>query len=144
MTSAGRPDPAAYTGTYDTSECGGSDEALAHIEGVSAVFDIAAAQDLAYALRSMDPSDTAVSPNLVQTSPGLTVNRGDPGEDQRRVTAAAARAREQLHAMGYEIDPVRGVIRPPPDHSRPWMNAAASLGPAVVVEENPARDRSAG
>ena len=138
-----RPDPAAYTGTYDTSECGGSDEKHAHVEGISAVFDIAAAQDMTFALRSMDPVDTAIPPNLVQTSPGLTVNRGDPDGDRKRVTAAAARAHDHLRDMGYEIDPVKGVASYA-DHSRSWRNQAASLGPAVVVEDDPNRDRSAG
>ena len=141
MTDRFRPDPAAHVGTYDTSECGGFDEAHAHITGVSAVFDIAAAQDLTWALRAMDPADTSVPPNLVQTSPGLTVNRGDPDADRIRVTAAAQRSHDELRAMGYEIDPERGVILDK-DHSRPWMNTAASLGPATTVDES--TDRSAG
>ena len=135
------PDPSAMTGTYDTSETAGPGAPHTELRGVTAAFDRARATDLAWALRAMDPDDEAVSPNVVQTSPGLTVNRGDPDEDKRRVTAAAGRAREQLEQAGMEVDPVTGAIRTR-DHSAPWLNHATSMGPMVTVEET--TDRSAG
>jgi hypothetical protein len=135
------PSLAAITGTYDTSDTGGITTTLAHIENTTLAFRVARAHDLAFALRSMDADDEEIPPNLVQTSPGLTVNRGDPDGDQRRVTGAARRTREELAAMGYEIDPVRGVVASR-DFQHPWAGAAASLGPAVEVPEQ--QDRSAG
>jgi hypothetical protein len=135
------PDPSAMTGTYDTSETAGPNAPHTELRGVTAAFDRARATDLAWALRAMDPDDEAVSPNVVQTSPGLTVNRGDPDEDKRRVSAAADRAREQLEQAGLEVDPVTGAIRTR-DHSAPWRNHATSMGPMVTVEET--TDRSAG
>lgn len=141
MASRNAPDPSLMTGTYDTSDTAGPDAPHTELRGVTAAFDVARAGDLAWALRAMDPDDEAVSPNVVQTSPGLTVNRGDPDGDRQRVTAAAERARRALEAAGYEVDPQTGAVRAR-DHSAPWMNHAASLGPMVTVEEN--TDRSAG
>jgi hypothetical protein len=135
------PDPAAMTGTYDTTETAGPDAPHTELRGVTAAFDRARATDLAWALRAMDPEDEQVSPNVVQTSPGLTVNRGDPDEDKRRVSAAAQRAREHLEQAGLEVDPVSGAVRTR-DHSAPWMNQASSLGPMVTVDDT--SDRSAG
>lgn len=135
------PDPSLMTGTYDTSETAGPGAAHTELRGVTAAFDVARAGDLAWALRAMDPDDEDVSPNVVNTSPGLTVNRGDPDGDRSRVAAAAERARRALEEAGYEVDPKTGVVRAR-DHSAPWMNHAASLGPMTVVEDNP--DRSAG
>jgi hypothetical protein len=89
----------------------------------------------------MDPADEAVSSNIVQTSPGLTVNRGDPDGDRQRVTAAAARARQALEEAGMELDPVSGAVRWR-DHTAPWSNHAAAIGPMTVVDDN--TDRSAG
>lgn len=135
------PDPSAMTGTYDTSETAGPGAPHTELRGVTAAFDVARVTDLAWALRAMDPEDEQVSPNVVQTSPGLTVNRGDPDEDRRRVTAAAARARQALEAAGLEVDPVTGTVRSK-DHAAPWMTHPSGLGPMVTVEET--TDRSAG
>jgi len=135
------PDHAAMTGTYDTSDTAGPDAPHTELRGVTAAFDLARASDLAWALRGMDPSDEAVSSNIVQTSPGLTVNRGDPDGDRARVTAAAARARQALEEAGMELDPVSGAIRWR-DHTAPWQNHAAAIGPMTVVDDN--TDRSAG
>lgn len=135
------PDPAAMTGTYDTSETAGPGAPHTELRGVTAAFDLARATDLAWALRAMDPEDEGVSPNVVQTSPGLTVNRGDPDGDKLRVSAAAQRAREALEQAGLEVDPVTGRVTAR-DHSAPWMNHAANLGPMTTVDET--TDRSAG
>lgn len=141
MTYRNAPDPAAMTGTYDTSDTAGPDAPHTALRGVTEAFNMAEASDLAWALRAMDPEDQAVSPNVVQTSPGLTVNRGDPDEDKRRVAAAAERARRLLEASGLEVDPVSGQIRTR-DHSAPWLNHASSVGPMTTVNET--TDRSAG
>lgn len=135
------PDHSAMTGTYDTTDTAGPGAQHTELRGVTSAFDIARAADLAWALRAMDPDDDAVSPNVVQTSPGLSVNRGDPDEDRRRVTAAAQRAREALEREGLEVDPVSGAVRTR-DHSAAWQNHAASLGPMTTVDEQ--TDRSAG
>lgn len=135
-----RPDPRAMTGTYDTSETGGAGAPHADLRGVAAAFDIAAAGDLAYALRSMNEDDLAVPPNLVQTSPGLTVNRGDPDGDRQRITRAAERARANLNAAGLDVDPVTGAVHTV--HTQAWQNHAKALGAMTQVEEN--TDRSAG
>jgi len=137
----GKPDPHAMTGFYDTSETGGNGASHARLTGVSPVFDRARASDLAIALRAMDPADEAVSPSHVQTSPGLTVNRGDPDEDRRRITAAAERARDGLAGQGLDVDPVTGALVPL-DLTAAWTNHAKSLGPMVQVDDQ--TDRSAG
>lgn len=136
------PDPAALVGNLDTSETAGAGAPHARIEGITAVFDVARATDLAWALRAMDESDLAVPPNLVQTSPGLTVNRGDPDGDRRRVTADAERTHAALREQGMDVDPLTGQVTRR-DHTHPWRNHAASLGPMTVVDDQPA-DRSAG
>lgn len=136
------PDPHAMSGFYDTSETGGNGNRQAQLTGVSQVFDRQRAADLAWALRAMDVEDEDVPPNLVQTSPGLTVNRGDPDEDRRRITAAAAKTRQALLDAGYDVDPATGAITTR-DHSEAWRNHARSgLGPMVQVDEQ--TDRSAG
>jgi hypothetical protein len=135
------PDPSLMTGTYDTSDTAGPGAPHTELRGVTAAFDVARAGDLAWALRAMDPEDEAVSPNVVQTSPGLTVNRGDPDEDRRRITAAAGRAREAVEAAGLEVNPATGEVRTR-DHSAPWLNHATSMGPMTTVEDT--TDRSAG
>jgi hypothetical protein len=135
------PDHSAMTGTYDTSDTAGPDAPHASLRGVTAAFDLARASGLAWALRAMDPADEAVSPNVVQTSPGLTVNRGDPDGDRQRVTEAAQRARQALEEAGLELDPVTGAVRWR-DHTAPWQNHASGLGPMTVVDEP--TDRSAG
>ena len=135
------PDPSAMTGTYDTSETAGPNAPHTELRGVTAAFDVARVTDLTWALRAMDPEDEQVSPNVVQTSPGLTVNRGDPDEDKRRVTAAAERARQALEEAGLEVDPVTGAVRSK-DHSAPWMRHPTGMGPMVTVDEQ--TDRSAG
>jgi hypothetical protein len=135
------PDPSLMTGTYDTSDTAGPGAAHTELRGVTAAFDVARAGDLAWALRGMNPDDEAVSSNIVQTSPGLTVNRGDPAGDRDRVAAAAERARQALEEKGLTVDPQTGEVRTR-DHSAPWMNHAASLGPMVTVDEK--TDRSAG
>jgi hypothetical protein len=135
------PDPAAMTGTYDTSDTAGPDAPHTSLSGVTNAFALARAGDLAWALRGMDPSDEAVSQNIVQTSPGLTVNRGDPDEDRRRVAEAAARARRALEEAGMELDPASGEVRVR-DHSAAWQNHATSIGPMTTVEDS--TDRSAG
>ena len=135
------PDPSLMTGNYDTSETAGPAAPHTDIRGVTAAFDVARAGDLAWALRAMDPSDEDVPQNVVTTSPGLTVNRGDPDGDRQRVAASAERARQALEAAGMTVDPATGAVRTR-DHSTPWMNHAANLGPMVTVEEQ--TDRSAG
>lgn len=132
------PDPAAYSGTYDTSGTAGAHAAHTDVRGISGIWDIARAHDLDYALRAIDPEDETVSSSLVQTSPGLTVNRGDPDGDRQRVTAAAARAHAHLQEMG--IENAGGAGHP----STAWMGMASSIGPVTTVEEDPHRDRSAG
>jgi hypothetical protein len=141
MTGGRGPDHSAMTGTYDTSDTAGPGAPHTELRGVSAAFDLAAASDLAWALRAMDPADDSVSPSVVQTSPGLTVNRGDPDGDRLRVTAAAARARQALEEAGMELDPASGAVRWR-DHSAAWENQAAGLGPMTTVDEP--TDRSAG
>jgi hypothetical protein len=141
MTRRNAPDPSLMTGTYDTSDTAGPGAPHTELRGVTSAFDVARAGDLAWALRAMDPADEAVSPNVVQTSPGLTVNRGDPDGDRQRVTAAAERARQALEDAGLELDAQTGAVRTR-DHSAPWMNHAAHLGPMTTVDET--TDRSAG
>jgi hypothetical protein len=136
------PDAAALTGYYDTTDTAGFDAPHAHIEGVAAAFNVAKATDLAWALRAMDAADDAVPPNLVQTSPGLTVNRGDPEGDRQRITAAAERAHSDLRAEGFEVNMVTGAVSRR-DAVQGWMNHGASLGPVLEVEEHQ-HDRSAG
>ena len=133
-------DHSAMTGTYDTSDTAGAGAPHADLRGVTAAFDLARAADLAWALRAMDPADEAVSPNVVQTSPGLTVNRGDPDGDRQRVAEAARRAAQALEEAGLEIGP-DGAVRWR-DHTAPWQNHASGLGPMTVVDEQ--TDRSAG
>jgi hypothetical protein len=128
------------TGTYDTSDTAGSDAPHADLRGVTSAFDYARAADLAWALRAMDPADEAVSPNVVQTSPGLTVNRGDPDGDRQRITDAAARAKRALEEAGLELDP-HGTVRWR-EHTAPWQNHVSGVGPMTVVDEH--TDRSAG
>jgi hypothetical protein len=135
------PDFSAMTGTYDTSDTAGPGAPHTDLRKVTPAFDLARASDLAWALRGMDPGDDDVPPNVVQTSPGLTVNRGDPDGDRQRVASAAARARQALEEAGLELDPVSGEVRWR-DHTAPWENHASSIGPMTVVEDNP--DRSAG
>jgi hypothetical protein len=134
------PDHAAMTGTYDTSDTAGSDAPHASLRGVTSAFDYARASDLAWALRAMDPADEAVSSNVVQTSPGLTVNRGDPDGDRQRVAEAAQRARQALEEAGLELDP-NGAVRWR-EHTAPWANHVSGIGPMTVVDEQ--TDRSAG
>lgn len=141
MSLRGAPDPSAMTGTYDTSETAGPNAPHTELRGVTAAFDMARVTDLTWALRAMDPEDEQVSANVVQTSPGLTVNRGDPDEDRRRVAAAAGRARAALEEAGLEVDQVTGAVRPK-DHSAPWMRHPTGMGPMVTVDEP--TDRSAG
>lgn len=136
-----QPDHAAMTGTYDTSDTAGPGAAHADIRGVTSAFDYARASDLAWALRAMDPADEDVPSNVVQTSPGLTVNRGDPDGDRQRVSAAAERARLALEEAGLELDPATGAVRWR-DHTAPWQNHASGIGPMTVVDEQ--TDRSAG
>lgn len=135
------PDPHAMTGYYDTSETGGNGARHAQLTGVSPVFDRQRAADLAYAVRAMDPDDEDVPGSQVNTSPGLTINRGDPAEDKRRITASAERARAQLQATGLDVDPESGAVQSR-DETAPWLNHARSIGPMVQVEEQ--TDRSAG
>jgi hypothetical protein len=135
------PDPSLLTGNYDTSDTAGADAPHARLSGVTTAFDVARAGDLAYALRAMDPEDEEVTQNLVQTSPGLTVNRGDPDGDRRRVTAAAERTRLALEEAGYEVDPRTGAVRSR-DHDAPWMNHPLGTGPMTTAEDE--TDRSAG
>lgn len=139
--SRGAHDPSLMTGTYDTSDTAGPGAPHTELRGVTSAFDVARAGDLAWALRAMDPEDENVSPNVVQTSPGLTVNRGDPDEDKRRVSAAAERARTALEAGGMTVDPVTGAVRHAA-HSAPFLNHTAALGPMTTVDET--TDRSAG
>lgn len=132
-----RPDPAAQVGTYDTTDTAGTSARFGKIEDTAPVFALSRAADLAWALRAMDVEDTEVPQNLVQTSPGLTVNRGDPDEDRRRITEAAARNRQQLERMGYTFTD-RGIpVAPPDGGGQNWRNMAASLGPMVDIPHEP-------
>lgn len=130
-----RPDPAAMSGTYDTTDTAGPSARYGKIEDTAPVFDIARANDLAWALRSMDADDEAVSANLVQTSPGLTVNRGDPAEDRRRITAAAARTRHHLERHGYVLGPHGVPVAPPGPPVQSWPVVPA--GPSIDVPHEP-------
>jgi hypothetical protein len=132
-----RADPAAMTGTYETSDTAGPDARFGRIEDTSPIFDIARANDLAWALRAMNPADEAVSQNLVQTSPGLTVNRGDPQGDQDRIRAAAARSLHHLLKQGYTIRPDGTPVPPPRNDGQSWRNMAASMGVAISVDHTP-------
>jgi hypothetical protein len=131
------PDSASVIGNYDTSDTAGGDAPHTTIEGVAPVFEVARGQDLVFALRAMDTRDSAIPPNLVQTSPGLTVNRGDPAADEQRIKTAAAESHEHLRELGYDIDPVRGVVPKDSAVARQWM-AEPGLG-HTIFEEDPER-----
>jgi hypothetical protein len=131
-----RIDPAAMTGTFETTDTAGPDARFGHVEQTTPIFDMARANDLAFALKAMDAED-ATPPNLVQTSPGLTVNRGDPAEDRRRITAAAGRNMIHLVRQGWIID-ANGVPVPPPrNDAHTWRNTSQGMGVAVVVPPEP-------
>jgi hypothetical protein len=132
-----RPDPAAMTGTYDTSDTAGPDARFGRVEDTSSVFDIARAGDLQWALRSMDPGDTDVPFNLVQTSPGLTVNRGDPDDDKRRIAEAAQRNLRHLVGHGFHLGSDGLPVRDASSFHQPWKNQAQGLGPAVSIDHPP-------
>jgi hypothetical protein len=125
-----RPDPAAMSGTFETSDTSGPTARFGRVEDTTAIFDIARAGDLQWALRSMDPNDETVSQNLVQTSPGLTVNRGNPDEDRIRITAAAQRNLHHLFEHGYTLDS-HGVPEAPVMRNQP---SPPAFGPATVVD----------
>jgi hypothetical protein len=129
------------TGYYDTSETGGNGAKHATLTGVAGVFDRQRAADLAVAVRAMDDDDEDVPASQVNMSPALTISRGDPESDKKRITGAADRAREQQQAAGMDVDPGTGAVRSH-DASAPWVNHARSLGPMVQVDEQ--TDRSAG
>jgi hypothetical protein len=135
------PEPGSMTGTYDTSDTAGPDAAHTELRGVTRAFDEAEARDLAWAVRGLDPNDPAVDPSVVQTSSGLTVNRGDPDADADRVRAKAQRALDGLATSGLELGPT-GRVRTR-DHSQPAQNLAASIGPMTTVDDDN-EDRSAG
>ena len=130
------------TGTYDTSDTAGPNAAHTAVRGVTSAFDEAEARDLAWAVRGIDPDDPDVPASVVQTSSGLTVNRGDPDEDKNRIRAAAERAASTIGKSGLELDPATQKIRTR-DHSQPAQNMAASLGPMTTVDDQN-EDRSAG
>jgi hypothetical protein len=131
-----RIDPAAMTGTFETSDTAGPDARFGHVEQITPIFDMARANDLAFAMKSMNDEDPT-PPNLVQTSPGLTVNRGDPAEDRRRITAAADRNMIHLLRQGWIID-ANGVPVPPPrNDAHSWRNGAQGMGTAVIVDPEP-------
>lgn len=132
------PDSAAVIGNYDTTDTAGDDAPHTTVEGVAPVFEVARGQDLVFALRAMNEQDLAIPPNLVTTSPGLTVNRGDPDADAERIRRAAAESRDRLHELGYDIDPVRGVIPRNVPATRQWM-AERGLGLATIAEEETGR-----
>jgi hypothetical protein len=132
-----RPDPAAHVGTYDTTDTAGPTANFGTVKDVSAVFDIARANDLAWALRAMDITDTDVPPNLVQTSPGLTVNRGDPAADRDRITADAARNRHHLERLGWTFDEHGTPIAAPRDYGDSFRNMAPSIGPMIDIPNTP-------
>lgn len=129
-----RPDPAAMTGTYETSDTAGPAARYGKVEDTSAVFDVARAGDLQWALRAMDASDTDVPANLVQTSPGLTVNRGDPDEDRRRIAEAAQANMRHLIGHGFQIGDNGTVVPTAASFTQPWKNQAQGLGSAIVVD----------
>jgi hypothetical protein len=132
-----RPDPAAQSGTYETSDTSGPTANFGHVEDTTAAFDIARANDLAWALRAMDAADTAVPFNLVQTSPGLTVNRGDPAADRERIIAAAARNRHHLERLGWTFDEHGTPVAAPRDYGDSFRNGAPSFGPMTDVPATP-------
>jgi hypothetical protein len=131
-----RMDPAAISGTFETSDTAGPDARFGHVEQTAAIFDMARANDLAYALKSMNEEDPT-PPNLVQLSPGLTVNRGDPADDQRRIRAAADRNMIALLQQGWVISENGTPVAPPRNDANNWRHMAQSLGPAVVVDHEP-------
>lgn len=131
-----RIDPAAMTGTYDTTDTAGPDARYGHIQDITPIFDMARANDLAYALKSMDVNDPTPT-NLVQTSPGLTVNRGDPEADRQRITAAAAQNMVHLLRQGWVIMPDGTPVPPPRNDAQSWRNGARGMGPAVIVDHEP-------
>jgi len=133
-----RPDPAAMSGVYETTETSGPTANFTDIRHTAPIFGIAVATDLAWALRAMDASDEDVPPNLVQTSPGLTVNRGDPEDDRRRIIAAAERNRHHLDRLGYTYDEHGIPVPPPANPAQSWMHQASSLGPMTNVPHEPA------
>jgi hypothetical protein len=132
-----RPDASAHTGTYDTTDTAGPSARYGHVEDTSTVFDIARANDLAWALRAMNDDDPAVPFNLVQTSPGLTVNRGDPSADKDRITAAAARTRHHLERLGWTFDEHGTPVAMPRDYGDSFRNAAVTLGPMIDIPNEP-------
>lgn len=138
------PESASMTGTYDTSDTAGPAAAHTDLRGVTHAFDVAEAADLAWAVRGIDPDDPAVSSSVVNTSPGLTVNRGDPDADKQRVADAARRSREVLQDAGFEVDEKTGHVRNWGfNPSSPAQNLSASLGPMTTVDDQ-TDDRSAG
>lgn len=138
------PESSAMTGTYDTSDTAGPEADHTSLRGVTHAFDVAEAADLAWARRGMDPDDTDVPSSAVTTSPGLTITRGDPEEDKRRVAEAADRSRHALEDAGFEVDEKTGHVKNRGiDPTQPAQNLAASLGPMTTVDD-PSEDRSAG
>jgi hypothetical protein len=133
---AHRIDPGAMTGTYETTDTAGPDARYGAVRDVTPVFDMAAANDLAFALKSMDPADMT-PPNLVQTSPGLTVNRGDPEADRQRIIAAADRNMIHLLRQGWIINADGVPVPPPRNDADTWRNISHGMGTAVQVEPEP-------
>ncbi len=132
-----RPDPAAMVSHLDTTDTAGPTANFGHIEDTSSAFDVARANDLAWALRAMDTEDTGVPFNLVQTSPGLTVNRGDPAADRDRITAAAARNRHHMEHLGWQFDEHGTPVAAPRDYGASFRNMATSMGPMTDVPNTP-------
>lgn len=98
-----RPEPWAVTGNLDTTEAGGMGGFAHSVEKIAPIFQRAAEEDIAYALRALDPEDTEVrEEDHVQTTPGITVVRGDPDEQRARIHKRAQMIRS--NSQGSSAD----------------------------------------
>lgn len=85
-----KPEPTALSGTFDTSDSGGSGH-YTRVENLAPIFGVAKAHNLHVAARALDPDDDGVSEMHVQRSTAFTVSQGDPEGDKRRLLERAER-----------------------------------------------------
>lgn len=85
-----KPEPTALSGTFDTSDAGGSGH-YTRVENLAPIFEVAKAHALHVAARALDPDDEEVSESLVQRSTAFTVSQGDPEGDKQRLLDRANR-----------------------------------------------------